>query len=168
MSVAFDAQGDRHVPRPHHGRHGAFREALPTLHPSRPSPTGHQNLPHPRHPPRNPVYPPMTQKLYTPEQVAEYLGVSPNKVASLLRSKQLGCAYVGSARRITEGHITQYLQLAASRAPRKRRPRPEIPADLAPVWARLTELAVKTTPWSPRSCRQPLWRESTPRRAPPQ
>jgi excisionase family DNA binding protein len=88
----------------------------------------------------------MTQKLYTPEQVAEYLGVSSHKVACLLRSKQLGCAYVGSARRITEGHITQYLQLAASRSPRKRRPRPEIPADLAPVWARLTELAVKNHP----------------------
>ena len=43
----------------------------------------------------------MTQKLYTPEQVAEYLGVSPHKVASLLRSKQLGCAYVVYACRIT-------------------------------------------------------------------
>ena len=88
----------------------------------------------------------VTQKLYTPEQVAEYLGVSSHKVARLLRSKQLGCAYIGSTRRITEAHITQYLQLAASRSPRKRRPRPEIPTDLGPLWTRLTELAVKNHP----------------------
>jgi excisionase family DNA binding protein len=88
----------------------------------------------------------MIQKLYTPEQVAEYLGVSSNKVACLLRSRQLGCAYVGAARRITESHITQYLQLAASRSPRKRRPRPPIPADLACLWAQLTERVVKNDP----------------------
>jgi len=88
----------------------------------------------------------MTQPLFTPEQVAEYLKVRPSKVVKLLRSKQLGCAYVGSARRITEAHIAEYLKLAASRPPRKRRPRPLIPTDLAPVWERLSDIAVKNYP----------------------
>jgi excisionase family DNA binding protein len=88
----------------------------------------------------------MTQTLYTPEQVAEYLMVSPSKVAKLLRSRQLGCAYVGSVRRVTEAHIAEYIKLAASRPPRKRRARPSIPTDLAPVWQRLSEIALQNYP----------------------
>ena len=64
----------------------------------------------------------MTQKLYTPEQVAEYLGVSSHKVACLLRSKQLGCAYVGSARRITDAsqHFEKRYQLCIRQGPHRR------------------------------------------------
>ena len=88
----------------------------------------------------------MTQKLYTPDEVADYLKVTPSKVSKLLRSKQLGCAYVGSVRRITEAHVVEYLKLSAARPPRKHRPRPPIPADLGPVWQRLTEISLRNYP----------------------
>ena len=42
--------------------------------------------------------------------------------------------------------VNQYLQLAASRSPRRRRPRPEDQAGLAPARSRFTELAVKNDP----------------------
>ena len=88
----------------------------------------------------------MTQKLYAPEQVAEYLGVTLHKVATLLRSKQLGCVHIGQTKRVTEVHIDEYLKLAASRPPRKRRPRPQIPTDLSPVWKQLFDAALSNQP----------------------
>ena len=88
----------------------------------------------------------MTQKLYTPEQVAEYLSVTPNKVACLLRSKQLNCLHIGHSKRVTEGHIQEYIKLAGSRPPRKRRPRPQIPLELSPIWQQLVDVALANHP----------------------
>ncbi len=88
----------------------------------------------------------MTQKLYTPEQVAEYLGISVYTVSGLIRSKQLGCCRVAGVKRITEGQLEQYLKLAASRPPRKHRRLPPIPDDLGPVWQQLSDMALKHQP----------------------
>ncbi len=88
----------------------------------------------------------MTQKLYTPEDVAHYLGISEYTVSGLIRSKQLGCCRIGGVRRITEAQVDQYIKLAASRPPRKKRVLPPIPEDLAPVWEQLTAAAHKQKP----------------------
>jgi len=89
---------------------------------------------------------PMSQKLYTPEQVAEYLGISVYTLSALIRSKQIACCRVGGCKRITEAQVEQYLKLAASRPPRKYRRHPPIPADLSPVWQQLTDIALAECP----------------------
>jgi excisionase family DNA binding protein len=88
----------------------------------------------------------MIQPLFTPDQVAEYLGVSAHTVNALIRSKQLGCCRVATLKRVTQAQIDQYLKLAASRPPRKYRRHPPIPADLSPVWQQLTDIALAESP----------------------
>lgn len=88
----------------------------------------------------------MTQQLYTPDDVAHYLGISLYTVSGLIRSKQLGCCRVGGLKRITEAQVDQYLKLAASRPPRKKRVLPPIPSDLTQVWEQLTTVAHKQRP----------------------
>jgi len=83
---------------------------------------------------------------YTPEQIAQKLAVTPGKVNRLIDGKLLGCSYVGRSRRISEAHIAEYMRHSGARAPRKNRKRPPIPEDLAPVWKRLTEIALKNYP----------------------
>jgi len=46
----------------------------------------------------------MTQQLYTPDDVAHYLGISLHTVSGLIRSKQLGCCRFGGLKQITEAH----------------------------------------------------------------
>ncbi len=80
----------------------------------------------------------MTQKLYTPEQVAEYLGVCTQTVRRLTHRKLLGCIYIGSLSRFTQAHLDEFLKSAAKRAPRKRNT-PPLPVDLNTAWGTVSE-----------------------------
>ena len=80
----------------------------------------------------------MTQKLYTPEQVADYLGVCTQTVRRLTHRKLLGCIYIGSLSRFTQGHIDEFLRNAAKRVPRKRNT-PPLPVNLKSAWSTVGE-----------------------------
>ena len=80
----------------------------------------------------------MTQKLYTPEQVAEYLGVCTQTVRRLTHRKLLGCIYIGSLSRFTQAHLDEFLKSAAKRVPRKRNT-PPLPVDLNTAWGTVSE-----------------------------
>ena len=80
----------------------------------------------------------MTQKLYTPDQVAEYLGVCTQTVRRLTHRKLLGCIYIGNLSRFTQGHIDEFLKSAAKRVPRKR-DTPPLPVNLNIAWNTVSE-----------------------------
>jgi excisionase family DNA binding protein len=83
---------------------------------------------------------------YTPEQIAQKLAVTPGKVNRLIDRKLLGCSFVGRSQRISAAQVAEYMRHAASRPPKKNRSRPLIPAELGPVWERLTEIALASFP----------------------
>lgn len=87
----------------------------------------------------------MTQKLYTPEQVAEYLGVCEYTVRRLVDKKLLGCVFFNRMRRFTQAHLDEFLKNAANRAPRKHTPPPPAP-NLAKTWNKVGEEIQETKP----------------------
>jgi excisionase family DNA binding protein len=87
----------------------------------------------------------MTQPLFTPEQVAEYLGVSTDTVRRLVDRKMMGCHFILRARRFTQAHLDEYLKNGASRPPRKRAPAPPIPT-LESAWGHVLNTAQEQEP----------------------
>ena len=48
--------------------------------------------------------------LYTPNQTARIMGISRAKVYNLLKSGELNSIHIGRSRRISNAHVTQFIQ----------------------------------------------------------
>jgi excisionase family DNA binding protein len=48
--------------------------------------------------------------LYTPVQTARIMGISRSQVYNLLKSGELNSIHIGRSRRISNSHVTQFIQ----------------------------------------------------------
>ena len=48
--------------------------------------------------------------LYTPVQTARIMGISRSQVYNLLKSGELNSVHIGRSRRISNAHVTQFIQ----------------------------------------------------------
>jgi excisionase family DNA binding protein len=48
--------------------------------------------------------------LYTPVQTARIMGISRSQVYNLLKSGELNSIHIGRCRRISNSHVTQFIQ----------------------------------------------------------